>query len=161
MKRSSDLEDSNASFEVCCAYLWHDFDMILWDNPFFTLQKNIVVFIQKAVKLKPNTLEIKFIHKKSVMIALCKCNSKMSTFLGGIFRQLKDKFALLLSILGQLKGKFILQLRQCFSGIPQIRSEGFHKSVQKLWRATFFSAQNSDPHFYGTKSYNTDFHTTN
>jgi len=97
-----------------------------------------VVFIQKAVKLKPNTLEIKFIHTKSVMIALCKCNSKMSTFLGGIFRQLKDKFALLLSILGQLKGKFILQLRQCFSGIPQIRSEGFHKSVQKLWRATFF-----------------------
>ena len=52
-------------------------------QPVFHVAKNLVVFIQKALKLKPNTLEIKFIHKKSVMIALCKCNSKKSTFLGG------------------------------------------------------------------------------
>jgi len=38
--------------------------VILEENPFFTLPKNLVVFIQKAVDGKPNTLEIKFLDKK-------------------------------------------------------------------------------------------------
>jgi len=66
-------------------YVARTSDVILEENPFFTLPKNLVVFIQKAVDGKPNTLEIKFLHKKCQLpSSLFESNRKQWTFLVGI-----------------------------------------------------------------------------
>ena len=58
VKRSSNLEDSNVSFDVCCEYLWRHCDVMFGENLFSRCRK-FVVFVQNAVKRKLNTLEIK------------------------------------------------------------------------------------------------------
>jgi len=58
-----DLEGGNAYFEVCFAYVWRHCDVILGQNTFFTLPRNSVVFIQKSLEQKLNTLETKFLYK--------------------------------------------------------------------------------------------------
>jgi len=59
VKTSSNSEESNASFEVCWAYLQCHCDVLSWKNPFYTLPKNC---IQKAVVRKLNTLDMEFLH---------------------------------------------------------------------------------------------------
>jgi len=81
VKISSDSEDSNPYFEVCYAYMWRHCDMICGEHPFFTLPKNLVVLIQKAVKHKLNTLEITFLHNKcQLRPSLCEVNWNKWTF---------------------------------------------------------------------------------
>jgi len=78
VKTLSVSEDSNASFEVCCMYilvmsLWRAF----WEKPGFHDAKKFVLCIQKAVEKKPNTLEIKFLHKKCELVPeLCESDWK-------------------------------------------------------------------------------------
>ena len=84
VKTSSASEDSNASCEVCCAYLWRHCYMFREENSFFMLPKKLVVFIiRKAMEWKLNNLEIKFLHKKCQLWPwLCESNWKNELFWG-------------------------------------------------------------------------------
>ena len=87
LKTSSDSEDSNVSFEVCYACFWRHCDMIVWENPFFTLPQNSVVFIQKTLQLKINTLEIKFPCKNCQLWPPFANVIKNSKFLEGVLSE--------------------------------------------------------------------------
>jgi len=47
-KTSFHLEESNASFEVYCAYLWRHCDVFCGENPFFTLPKKLWFLFKKT-----------------------------------------------------------------------------------------------------------------